>query len=440
VAIALTKSTWFIVGWVAQILGILMNGIYLVISKIGIPNVGLAIILFTIIMYALMTPLQIQQQRFTKLNAMMQPELQKIQNKYKGKTDQISQQKQMDETNAVYEKYGTSPTGSCLQLLIQMPILFALYQVIYHIPGYITAIGDQLRLVAEDSNFVTFFTKFVEGLENKTLNASMGSGKVENVMDTVYKLNTAQWASILESAKGQSFEANLQSVHTYINRATNFAGLNISDSPMNILQPAWTAKNWGLIVIAIMIPVLAWATQMWNLKVAQAGQNKNKDKKKDEDNAMAQTMNSMNTFMPLMSAFFCLTLPVGIGIYWIIGAVVRVVQMLIINKKLDSETEEEIIKKALEKSNKKRAKKGLPPQKITNAAHLSTKTLAAEEQEARERAEEAKRKQAERNKETQEKIKNSTAYYNENAKPGSIASKANMVRQYEERQLNKKNK
>ena len=439
-AIALTKSTWFIVGWVAQILGILMNGIYLVISKIGIPNVGLAIILFTIIMYALMTPLQIQQQRFTKLNAMMQPELQKIQNKYKGKTDQISQQKQMDETNAVYEKYGTSPTGSCLQLLIQMPILFALYQVIYHIPGYITAIGDQLRVVAEDSNFVTFFTKFIEGLENNTLSASLGSGEVERVMDTVYKLNTAQWASILESAKGQSFETNLQGVHTYINRATNFVGLNISDSPMNILQPAWAAKNWGLIVVAILIPVLAWATQMWNLKVAQAGQSGKKDKKKDEDNAMAQTMNSMNTFMPLMSAFFCLTLPVGIGIYWIIGAVVRVVQMLIINKSLDSETEEEIIKKALEKSNKKRAKKGLPPQKITNAAHLSTKTLAAEEQEAKARAEEAKRKQAERNKETQEKIKNSTAYYNENAKPGSIASKANMVRQYEERMTYKKKK
>ena len=439
-AIALTKSTWFIVGWVAQILGILMNGIYLVISKIGVPNVGLAIILFTIIMYALMTPLQIQQQRFTKLNAMMQPELQKIQNKYKGKTDQISQQKQMDETNAVYEKYGTSPTGSCVQLLIQMPILFALYQVIYHIPGYITAIGNQLRVVAEDSNFVTFFTKFIEGLDNNTLNASMGSGEVERVMDTVYKLNTAQWTSILEAAKGQSFEANLQSVHTYINRATNFVGLNISDSPMNILQPAWAAKNWGLIVVAVLIPILAWATQMWNLKVAQAGQNANKDKKKDEENAMAQTMNSMNTFMPLMSAFFCLTLPVGIGIYWIIGAVVRVVQMLIINKSLDSETEEEIIKKALEKSNKKRAKKGLPPQKITNAAHLSTKTLAAEEQEAKARAEEAKRKQAERNKETQEKIKNSTAYYNDNAKPGSIASKANMVRQYEERQLNKKKK
>lgn len=438
-AVALTKSTWFIVGWVAQILGILMNGIYIVINKIGIPNVGLAIILFTIIMYALMTPLQIQQQRFTKLNAMMQPELQKIQKKYKGKTDQVSQQKQMDETNAVYEKYGVSQAGSCIQLLIQMPILFALYQVIYHIPGYITEIGNQLRLVAEDSNFVSFFTKFVEGLESNTLNASMGSGAVENVMDTVYKLNTSQWTSILEAAKGQSFETNLQNVHTYIDRATNFVGLNISDSPMNILQPAWAAKNWGLIVVAVMIPILAWGTQTWNLKVAQASQNKNKDKK-DEENAMAQTMNSMNTFMPLMSAFFCLTLPVGIGIYWIIGAVVRVVQMLIINMKLDSETEEEIIKKALEKSNKKRAKKGLPPQRITNNAHLSTKTLAVEEQEAKAREEESRKKRAERNKETQEKIKDSTAYYNENAKPGSIASKANMVRQYEERQMNKKKK
>ena len=437
-AISLTKSTWFIVGWVAEILGILMNGIYIVISKVGIPNVGLAIILFTIIMYALMTPLQIQQQRFTKLNAMMQPELQKIQAKYKGKKDQISQQKQMDETNAVYEKYGVSQAGSCIQLLIQMPILFALYQVIYHIPGYISTIGNQLRIVAEDSAFVSFFTKFVEGLDNSILSASMGSGSVENIMDSVYKLNTSQWASLLDQAKGQSFEANLNSVHNYINQATNFMGLNISDSPRNIFLPAWTSKNWGLIVVAIMIPVLAWATQLLNIKMAQTSQN-NKDKK-NEENAMAQTMNSMNTFMPLMSAFFCFTLPVGIGIYWIIGAVVRVAQMLIINKKLDSETEEEIIKKALEKSNKKREKKGLPPQKITNSAHISTKTLAVEEQEAKERAEEAKRKQAERNKETQEKIKNSTAYYNDNAKPGSIASKANMVRQYEERQLGKKKK
>mgnify|MGYP002523022754 FL=1 len=120
-----------LVKYVAEILGYLMNGIYLLLDKAGIPNVALAIILFTIVMYLLMTPLQISQQRFSKLNAVMSPEIQKVQAKYKGKIDQVSQQKMLDETNAIYAKYGVNQAGSCIQLLIQMPVLFALYQVIY---------------------------------------------------------------------------------------------------------------------------------------------------------------------------------------------------------------------------------------------------------------------------------------------------------------------
>ena len=196
-AIKLTKSSTPIIGWVAIVLGWIMNGIYFVINGIGIPNVGLAIILFTIIIYALMTPLQIKQQRFSKLNTIMQPELSRIQDKYRGKKDQVSQQKMLDETNAVYEKYGVSQMGSCVQLLIQMPILFAHYQVIYRIPGYITIIGDQIRTVAEDTSFVTFFTDFVTKLEKANLTASLKDGAVDNVIDTVYKLNTSQWAQLL---------------------------------------------------------------------------------------------------------------------------------------------------------------------------------------------------------------------------------------------------
>ena len=89
-----------------------------------------------------MTPLQIKQQKFSKLNAVMQPEIQKIQKKYNGKKDQDSMMKQNEEISAVYQKYGVSPTGSCVQLLIQMPVLLALYQVIYHIPGYITGVRN----------------------------------------------------------------------------------------------------------------------------------------------------------------------------------------------------------------------------------------------------------------------------------------------------------
>ena len=427
-AIKLTKSSTPIIGWVAIVLGWIMNGIYFVINGIGIPNVGLAIILFTIIIYALMTPLQIKQQRFTKLNSFMQPELNRIQEKYRGKKDQVSQQKMLDETNAVYEKYGVSQMGSCLQLLIQMPILFALYQVIYRIPGYITIIGDQIRAVAEDTSFVKFFTDFVTKLENASLSASLKEGAVENVIDTVYKLNTNQWSQLLAEGKGETFETALSGVHKYVSGATNFMGLNISDSPMNVIQTSWVSKNWLMILVAVLIPLLAWGTQVLNFKMMPQPNSK---KRPEEMGTMEQSMQSMNTMMPLMSAFFCLTLPVGIGLYWIIGAVVRTVQMFIINKMLDKESIDDIIKKAQDKANAKRAKQGLPPQKITNNAHVSTRSIAADEK-LREEA------QAKKSAEAQQKMKESTEYYKKSARPGSIAAKANMVKQYDERNLKKK--
>ena len=426
-AIKLTKSSTPIIGWVAIVLGWIMNGIYFVINGIGIPNVGLAIILFTIIIYALMTPLQIKQQRFSKLNTIMQPELSRIQDKYRGKKDQVSQQKMLDETNAVYEKYGVSQMGSCLQLLIQMPILFALYQVIYRIPGYITIIGDQIRAVAEDSSFVTFFTDFVTKLESSNLSASLKDGAVENVIDTVYKLNTNQWTQLLAEGKGETFETALNGVHKYVSSATNFMGLNISDSPMNVIQTSWASKNWLMIVVAVLIPLFAWGTQVLNFKMMPQPNKK----RPEEMGTMEQSMQSMNTMMPLMSAFFCLTLPVGIGLYWIIGAVVRTVQMFVINKMLDRESIDDIIKKAQDKANAKRAKQGLPPQKITNNAHVSTRSIAADEK-LREEA------QAKKSAEAQQKMKESTEYYKKSARPGSIAAKANMVKQYDERNLKKK--
>ena len=112
-----------IIGWVSEILGWMINVIYSGLELIGITNIGLSIILFTLVVYLLMTPLQIKQQKFSKLNAVMQPEIQKIQKKYNGKKDQDSMMKQNEEISAVYQKYGVSPTGSCVQLLVQMPVL-----------------------------------------------------------------------------------------------------------------------------------------------------------------------------------------------------------------------------------------------------------------------------------------------------------------------------
>ena len=143
----LTQNSTFIIGPVAKLLGFIMNAIFELLNLIKIPNIGLTIILFTIVVYLLLMPLTIKQQKFSKLSAKMSPELQAIQNKYKDKrNDQAAMMAMNEEKKAVYAKYGVSPSGSCLQLLIQMPILFALYRVIYAIPAYVGKVKDKINL------------------------------------------------------------------------------------------------------------------------------------------------------------------------------------------------------------------------------------------------------------------------------------------------------
>ena len=396
----------FLVKWVAEVLGILMNGIFSVLSSIGIPSVGLAIIIFTIVIYALMTPLQIRQQRFSKMQAIMMPEVKKIQDKYKGKRDQVSMQKQNEEVQAVYQKYGVNATGSCVQLAVQMPVLFALYQVIYKIPGYITLIKDQLTTVAETAGFAEYFAKFVEGLGNATVTRNFADGATNNIIDTLYGLNSSQWSSLLSDSGAQSFSGALTKAHDYVKNVTYFLGLNISDSPINIFRSSFSSKQYLLIFAALLFPILAWFTQWLNFKLMPQANSGNA-----EPGSMEAQMKSMNMMMPLMSAVFCFTLPVGIGIYWIIGAVVRSIQQVIINKHLDKEDLSEVIKKNQEKAAKKREKEGLPPQKITREATRNVKNLEIDKKMSENR---------------------NIDYGNTNYKAGSLASKADMVRQYNE--------
>ena len=124
----------------AWILGKILEVLYDGFAFFGIYNIGLLIIVFTFVVRMLMLPMTIKQQKFTKMNSVMTPEIQTIQKKYKDKKDQQSQLAMQEEMKAVYDKYGTSPTGSCLQLIIQMPILFALYRVIMNIPAYVQPI------------------------------------------------------------------------------------------------------------------------------------------------------------------------------------------------------------------------------------------------------------------------------------------------------------
>ena len=140
-----------------------MDMLFRFTQTFGVLNIGLCIILFTLVVKLILFPLTIKQQKSSKLMAVMQPEIQAIQNKYRGKTDNDSMMRMNVETKAVYEKYGTSMTGGCLQLIIQMPILFALYRIIYNIPAYVSSVKAYFMNVVYAITGITDAASIPEG-------------------------------------------------------------------------------------------------------------------------------------------------------------------------------------------------------------------------------------------------------------------------------------
>ena len=422
-----TKSGTPIIGQVASVMGWIMDGIYRILDAIGIHNLGLCIIIFSIIIYALMTPLQIKQQKFSKLSSIMQPELQKIQKKYQGKRDQVSMQKMQEETQAVYQKYGVSPTGSCVQLAIQFPILMALWQVIQNIPAYVGSVRDIFSAAVTNIVGVEGYTNILQNFidANKMTRVRLfleGEQATSNsVIDFLYALSPSQWKDLAAMEQFSGFSDVLNNTAGEISHLQNFFGLNIADMPWNYIKAAFAGGAILLAVVAVLIPFLAWLTQVLNLKLMPQAESQN-----GEQNAMMNSMKTMNTVMPIMSAIFCFTFPVGLGIYWIASAVVRSVQQVIINRHMDKIKIDDLINENMKKIEKKREKAGLPPQKITTQAHQNVKSINKVEKGSSNKDAETRAKKVE------ESYKNAA-----NAKPGSITARANMVRDFEERNKKK---
>ena len=430
----LTQNSSFIIGPVAKLLGYIMEGIFWLLDKIGMPNIGLSIILFTIVIYLLMLPLTIKQQKFSKFSAKMNPELQAIQAKYKGKQDNDSMMKMQQETQAVYAKYGVNPTGSCLQLLIQMPILFALYRVIYAIPAYVGKVKEAFMPLVNalmnqegSSDFLQTLTS-AAGFKKQFNAEEYLAGTTEYVqntyIDVLNRASNADWTALAEKYPELSDE--ISSTLGQLDIYNNFLGLNVGYSPWDTIKMEWVAdeRNWILIIGAIAIPLLSALTQWLNIKLSPSQANPQPGA---EENPMMASMKTMNMMMPIMSAFFCFTLPAGMGLYWIAGAVVRMIQQVAINKYIDSIDIDTVIAKNTEKYKEKMKKQGLLVEGLNERAKNSTRNVAPK---APAKTEEQKK----------EDIKKSTDYYNsinKDAKPGSLAAKANMVKQYNEKNNNK---
>ena len=420
----LTAYDGSILGPIAKILGWLMNGIYELMAAIGIENVGLTIIIFTIVMYMLMFPMTYKQQKFSKLSQKMQPELNAIRKKYENKKDQASVMAMNEETQRVYEKYGVSMTGSCGQMLIQMPILFALYRVFMNVPAYVAGVKDHFIPLAEGimstEGFADKMSQLVTDYRILTQPAVDFTQTDTNVLtnytiDVLAKLGTNGWNSLSEIFP--SLEGTIASTYETVSKINALGPLNISDKPWDIIKDSMASGAILVAFVALLVPVASYLFQVLNMKMMPSASN-------DQNDAMAQQMNMMNKTMPLMSLFMCFSVPVGLGIYWVMSSVVRLVQQYFLNKHFEKINLDDIIKKNEEKAKAKREKMGIAENQIRNAAQMNTRKTMSDKANTATFAE-------------KEALLEKANMAKANAKPGSMAAKANMVKEYNERNSRK---
>lgn len=435
--ILLTAYPGSILGPIAKLLGMLMDWIYSGISNITggrVESVVLSIVIITIIIYMCLLPLTIKQQKFSKLSQKMQPEMQAIQAKYKNKKDQASMMAMQEETQLLYQKYGISPMGSCVQMLIQMPILFALYRVFYNIPAYLSGVKGSFTGLVDSIQQTSGYQDTLVSLMDKYnvvtssgLNASNAASKLADasgdtlsnyIIDILYKLPSKGWDALMDGKFFDGIQNAVEKTHDALLHFNYFLGLNISDTPWYIIKSNFTDKpdKWLLFVIlALLIPVLSYLTQMLNIKLMPQATNGN--------DQVANQMKMMNLMMPLMSLFICFTVPVGLGIYWICSALVRGVQQFFVNRHIENLDLEAVMAKNEEKAKKKREKMGLSEDYIKKAAQIKTKSIDS-------------KANVSASADTEEKLAKA-AEYKANAKAGSLASKANMVKEFNERNSRK---
>ncbi len=440
--ILLTQSTTPVIGQVAWVLGKIMNGIFFVIDLIGLPNIGLAIIMFTIVVNLLMTPLNIKQQKFSKLQVKMSPEIQAIEAKYKGKSDQNSMMAKNQEIQMIYAKYGVSASGSCVQLIIQMPILFALYQVIQRMPAYVTKIGETFRVLA-DKIISVDGGGFLQDSGVDTIvrtvsmyGQSMTKGDLSNgIIDVLNRLSSTDLAMVAEhydltqlTYQGKLIISN-DVTRGLIDVYNNFLGLHMGDSPSDLIKRGMEAGAWGIVIGAVLIPVLSAVTQWINVKLMPQQPKSDNEKA----NSMAASMKTMNMFMPLMSAWFCFTLPAGMGLYWVAGSVVRSIQQVLINKHIDKMDFEEVIKKNSAKSAKKLEKMKQTQERMNAYATIKGRNIQSTGQQNGANIS-TNAKPNGKSMADKASVNASAGSVNTGrAKPGSMLEKANLVKDYNER-------
>ena len=268
-------------------LGWLMQQIYYLTE-----NYGVAIILFTVLTKILLFPLNLKQQKSSAQMQKVKPLLDEAQKKYANNREKLS-----EETMKIYQEYGISPTGGCLPLIIQLPIIYALYRIIEQPYTYILHWGKE-----KFESFGIVIEKATQRQEIKLVAEKIKEG-------------------VVDASEALNF---------------NFLGLDLSATP----EFGKPGLLWAIPICAALLTFLQTKFMYAGLSKDELELKKKASKEKEggrpprpgEKKQDANQMGSMTYFMPLMTLFFTFALPAGIGLYWIAGSVVQIALTYLSNK------------------------------------------------------------------------------------------------------------
>lgn len=282
-------------------------------------NYGLALVLFTLFFRAILLPATIKQQKSSAKMVRLQPKLKRIREKYQDYAPQERNMKIQQETSELYQREGYSTMGaSCAPLLFQLPILWGLYGIIRKPLTYVLEISGE-AVKAFESVMVTI------------TNAAQGVDIAETAGNIAKKANSA--AAYVEATIISNIDAIVEAKPELLTqfgteiekiRAFDFSvfGIDLGSIPSEFYAQHGISKAS---ILVLLIPVLSGLTSLLTSLLTQARQKKNSGQMDNQ-----QMMGCMMLSMPLMSVMFTWSMPVAMGMYWILSNVLAFVQTLIL--------------------------------------------------------------------------------------------------------------
>lgn len=306
-----------LVGKIAWVLGEIVNFFFnIVYNHITEVNcLGISIIFLTIFTRCLMLPIAYKQQKSMHAMQSLQPELQKIQAKYKGQMSDPEIQKKVNlETQKLYSKYNYNPLSGCLPMLIQMPIFFGLYRVMQNPFAFIDIIQNIYNTMS--TSILAEASKNPD-LLNIITNLATANGVKEGTTMTVSMfnslLNVLSPGEVGQFVQSMPHANELAALYQQKTDIEMFLGLNLTETVGMSLSPK------------LILPILSGLTTWLSTWLMTR-------KNKPTDPAMQSQQRVMSITMPLMMAWITTSCPGGIGIYWITSNCFQLIQQLILNK------------------------------------------------------------------------------------------------------------